>query len=198
MALLTFAEVARAAHSSAHQAPGLDPGLEVVKFHDPQADFHDPQVVVSSACHAVVVEIKPDTGEVLVLRYVTVEDCGPQISRGIVEGQVLGGVAQGIENALYNEIVYDEDGQLLSGSLMDYALVTAEGMPALEMHHIETPSPLTPRGHKGVGESGIIGVAAALGNAVADALSEAGEASVTRLPLSVERVWRLVQVAKRG
>src|SRR5262249_41588090 len=126
--------------------------------------------------------------------YYFVEDCGTILDHEVVEGQVQGAVAQGIGNAIFEELVYDNDGQLLTDSLMDYLVPAAPDIPPLHTEHMETPSPFTFTGGKGVGEAGSVGAYAAVRNAVADALRPWGMA-VTALPLSPQRVWELVQAS---
>jgi carbon-monoxide dehydrogenase large subunit len=138
-----------------------------------------------------VVEVDPETGFVKLLRYLVVEDCGKIINPMIVDGQVHGGVTQGIGGALFEELVYDQQGQLLNTSFMDYLIPTATDVPAYEVHHIETPSPLTVGGMKGMGEGGAIAPGPAIANAVCDALRPFG-VRVTRLPLTPERVKSLI------
>ena len=167
---VTLAEVARAAGTAT---------LEVTERFDP------PGPTFSGAVHVASVEVDAETGRVTVRRYVVVEDCGPVINPMIVEGQVHGAVAQGIGEALGERLVYDESGQLLTGSLMDYALPAAADLPSFTLGHLETPSPLTPGGHKGMGEGGTIGAPAAIANAVADAVKPFGIA-VTSLPILAE------------
>jgi carbon-monoxide dehydrogenase large subunit len=157
--------------------PGMAPGLEATIYFDP------PGHTFSGAVHVAGVEIDRDTGRVAVTRYVVVEDCGPVINPMLVEGQIHGAVAQGLGEALLEELVYDADGQLLTATLMDYALPKADNVPPLEIEHLETPSPLMPGGFKGMGEGGTIGSPAALANAVADAIASA---RVTRLPIRPE------------
>jgi carbon-monoxide dehydrogenase large subunit len=135
--------------------------------------------------HVASVEVDADTGRVTVRRYVVVEDCGPVINPMIVEGQIHGAVAQGIGEALGEELVYDPSGQLLTGSLMDYPLPAAGDVPSFTLGHLETPSPLTPGGHKGMGEGGTIGAPAAIANAVADAVKPLG-IEITSLPIRPE------------
>jgi len=132
-----------------------------------------------------------------VRRYAVVEDCGPLINRRIVEGQIHGALAQGIGEALGERLVYDEAGQLLTGSLMDYAQPGAADLPSFNLGHVETPSPLTPGGFKGMGEGGTIGAPAAIANAVADAVAPLGIA-VTALPILPEHLVRLDGAARRG
>jgi carbon-monoxide dehydrogenase large subunit len=133
------------------------------------------------------VEVDAETGRVSVRDYVVVEDCGPVINPMIVEGQIHGAVAQGIGEALAERLVYDEGGQLVTGSLMDYPLPVAGSLPSFTVGHLETPSPLTPGGYKGMGEGGTIGAPAAIANAVADAVKPLGVA-VTALPILPERL----------
>jgi carbon-monoxide dehydrogenase large subunit len=137
------------------------------------------------------VEVDPATGEVRVLRYAVVHDCGRPINPAIVDGQVHGGVAQGIGGALFEELVYDEEGQLLSGTLADYLVPTAADVPPIALAHAETPSPLNPLGVKGVGEGGAIPGPAAIANAVEDALAPHGQV-VRRTPLSPAYVRSLL------
>lgn len=180
-------EVARAAVFSAWKLPeGEEPGLEATHYYDP------PPVTFTNATHVAVVEVDLETGRLSIPRYVVVEDCGRMINPMIVEAQVVGGVAQGIGTALYEHLIYDEDGQLLTTSLMDYLVPSALDVPPCEVGHIETPSPLTVGGVKGMGEGGAIGAPGAIANAVADALAPFG-ARVTELPLTPERIWLLTR-----
>src|SRR5258708_25453355 len=130
--------------------PGMDPGREASQFYDP------PNFVYPFGTHIAVVEIDPETGKVDVKRYVAVDDCGPQINPVIVNGQVHGGIVQGIGQALYEGVVYDENGQLLTGAMMDYTLPRADMFPMLEIDHTVTPSPHHPIGVKGIGETATI------------------------------------------
>ena len=167
---VTLAEAARAAGSTR---------LEVTERFDP------PGPTFSGAVHVASVEVDAKTGRVTVRSYTVVEDCGPVINPMIVEGQVHGAVAQGIGEALGERVVYDESAQLLTGSLMDYALPTTADLPSFTLGHLETPSPLTPGGFKGMGEGGTIGAPAAIANAVADAVKPLG-VRVTSLPILPE------------
>jgi carbon-monoxide dehydrogenase large subunit len=178
---LPIAALARLAYSppAGGLPPDLPPGLEATVYFDP------PGTTFSGAVHVAAVEVDRDTGRVRVTRYVVVEDCGPVINPLLVEGQIHGAVVQGLGEALLEEIVYDADGQLLTGTLMDYALPTADSVPAIEIGHLETPSPRMPGGFKGMGEGGTIGAPAALANAVADAV---GGAAPTRLPVRAEEL----------
>jgi carbon-monoxide dehydrogenase large subunit len=171
---VTLAEVARAAGTAT---------LEVTERFDP------PGPTFSGAVHVASVEVDAETGRVSVRRYVVVEDCGPVINPMIVEGQVHGAVAQGIGEALGERLVYDESGQLLTGSLMDYSLPAAADLPSFILGHLETPSPLTPGGRKGMGEGGTIGAPAAIANAVSDAVKPLG-VTVTSLPILAETLAR--------
>jgi carbon-monoxide dehydrogenase large subunit len=169
--------------------PGVtSPDFEATIYH-PQ-----PTVTYTAAVHAAHVEVDPDTGAVRLLRYVVAHDCGRVINPVIVDGQIHGGVAQGVGGALGEELVYDETGQLLTGSLMDYFVPTASDLPSIETVHLEFPSPRNPLGVKGVGEGGAISPPAAIANAVEDALSPFG-VRVTRAPLAPAVVRGLVAAA---
>jgi carbon-monoxide dehydrogenase large subunit len=154
--------------------------------------FEPPTVTWAAGAHAAVVAVDPETGVVEVLRYVVVHDCGREINPMIVEGQVRGGVAQGIGSALYEEVHYDEDGQLLNGTLADYLVPTFAEIPTIELASMETPSPRNPLGVRGVGEGGAIGPPAVIANAVEDALAGRGAAVVRRTPLSPSYVRSLL------
>jgi len=168
-------ELARIAlHRADSLPPALRGGLESVEFFDPEGTF-------SNATHGALVEVDAETGAVKLLRYVVAEDCGVMINPTIVEGQISGGVVQGIGSALFEELVYDEDGQPLVSSLVDYLVPTATDVPVLEIHHLETPTERTTTGAKGMGEGGAIGAPAAILNAVNDALS--GHGQITRAPI---------------
>jgi carbon-monoxide dehydrogenase large subunit len=165
--------------------PGEEQGLEFTVRYEP------PPLTHSNACHGAEVEVDTETGVVRILRYVVVEDCGTILSSTVVDGQIQGGVAQGIGGALYEEVVYDENAQILTGTLMDYMPPTATEVPRVEIAHIETPSPFTVRGIKGMGEGGAIAPPAAIANAVADALSEFAP-RVNQIPLTPERVLAMI------
>lgn len=162
----------------AHRSPG-ETDLEATELFDP------PAAAFSGAVHVAAVEVDPDTGRVSIRDYTVVEDCGPVINRTIVEGQIHGALAQGIGEALGETLVYDEAGQLLTGTLMDYPVLPASELPFFTVGHLETPSPHTPGGIKGMGEGGTVGAPAAVANAVADALRPLA-APVTRLPIRPE------------
>jgi aerobic carbon-monoxide dehydrogenase large subunit len=183
--VVRFAAVADAAyHGAALSADGsLDPGLEVAEFYDPP-DTNDPQ-----AMHLAVVAVDPDTGCVTLRDFYAADDCGFVINPMIVEGQVHGGLAQGIGQALREHIVYDpESGQLLTASFMDYSIPRAADLPSFHTAFIETPAPSNPMGVKGGSESGTIGAPAAIGNAVIDALWHLGVRDIS-LPITSEAVW---------
>ena len=151
----------------------------------------------SSGAHVAIVEVEVETGEVHVLRYVAVDDCGPVLNSYLTEAQVHGGLAQGIGQALYEEIVYDENGQPLTGTLMDYTLPNAEQIPEFVVDAVETPSPVNPLGAKGAGEAGCIGGPPTIVNAVLDALAPFGIKTID-MPLRPEKVWTLLQAARQG
>ena len=186
--LAEVAAIAEAPRPGSARPSRMDPGLEASAY------VHVAQSTYSSGAHAAVVEVDPETGTVRILRYVAVDDCGTMINPMIVEGQIHGGIAHGIGNALLEEVVYDAAGQLVTGTLMEYALPRAFDVPRLEVHHVVTPSPLNPLGVKGAGEGGTLPAPAAIANAVADALGQLG-VSVTEMPLTRERLWRRIQAA---
>jgi aerobic carbon-monoxide dehydrogenase large subunit len=181
----TFADIALAAFLAHNYPEGLEPGLEATSFFDP-SNFTWP-----FGTHVCVTEVDRDTGNVGIVRYVCVDDCGRIINPMIVDGQVHGGVAQGIAQALFEECVYDETGQLISASMMDYAVPTATQLPSFETSHTVTPSPVNPLGVKGIGEAGTIAASAAVVNSVVDALSHLGVRHLD-MPLRPERVWRAI------
>jgi carbon-monoxide dehydrogenase large subunit len=165
---------------------GLSPGLEASSYFAPT------QAGYSASAHVCVLDVDPETGEVTIVRYVVGHDCGNVINPLLVEGQILGGVAHGLSNALYEEAVYDEQGQSLAASFLDYPLPSAREMPRVEMFHLTTPSPLNPLGVKGAGEAGTLPVTAAVAGAVEDALRPLG-VRVNRMPLNPARISDLVQ-----
>jgi carbon-monoxide dehydrogenase large subunit len=164
----------------------MEAGLEATSFYDP------PNFVYPFGVHVAVVEIDGETGQVTLKRYVALDDCGPQINPMIVEGQVHGGVVQGVGQALWEGAVYDDSGQLLTGSLLDYALPRADTLPDIDVLSTVTRSPHHPLGVKGIGEAGTIASTAAVYNAVIDALEPFGVDNLT-MPLTAERVWRAMQ-----
>jgi aerobic carbon-monoxide dehydrogenase large subunit len=185
---LTVADVARLAYRPAGGTlpPGIDPALEATHYYDP------PPATFSNGVHLTVVEVDPETGRVEILRHVVVEDCGKMVNPMIVEGQTHGAVAQGIGNALYEDFTYDENGQPLTTTFMDYLIPGIMEVPSMEVIHVETPPAVTVSGFKGMAEGGTIGSTAAVANAVADALASLG-ADVRELPLTPDRVYRLIR-----
>jgi carbon-monoxide dehydrogenase large subunit len=184
----SFAEVALMANVAWNLPPGVEPGLEASAFFDPT------NFVFPFGTHICTVEVNPDTGEIKVLRYLCVDDCGPHINPMIVQGQLQGGVIQGLGEALQEIVVYDDDGQLLSGTMMDYAVPKASQVPSIETAHTVTPSPVNPLGVKGTGEAGTIPAAATLVSAVCDALAPFGIRHIDK-PLTPARVWAAIQAA---
>jgi aerobic carbon-monoxide dehydrogenase large subunit len=176
---------------TAHDLPeGLEPGLEDTAVYDP------PNFSWPTGCHIAVVEIDTETGAVDLTRYVAVDDVGTVINPMIVDGQVHGGIAQGVAQALYEEAVYDEEGNLLTGSMTNYLVPSAVELPNFELGRTENPSPTNPMGVKGVGETGTIASPAAVMNAVVDALSPFGVSDI-EMPANPERVWTAIQEGKR-
>jgi carbon-monoxide dehydrogenase large subunit len=182
---MSLTAVAEQAYLGIDLPEGMEPGFEATTYFDPE------NLVWSFGTHVAVVEVDPDSGEIEFERYVAVDDCGTQINPTIVEGQIEGGIAQGIGAALYEDTVYDENGTLLTGSLQDYALPKAEHIPPMDLEKTETPSPLNPLGVKGVGESGTVAAVPAVVNAVTDALEPFGVTHID-IPLTPEKVWRAV------
>lgn len=160
-------------------------------------EFSPSAPTFSSGAHVAVVEVEAETGEVRVLNYVAVDDCGRVLNSYLTEAQVHGGLAQGIGQALYEEAAYDQNGQPLTGTLMDYTLPNAEQVPDFVVDAIETPSPINPLGAKGAGEAGCIGGPPTIANAVLDALAPFGIESID-MPLRPEKVWALVQASRQG
>jgi aerobic carbon-monoxide dehydrogenase large subunit len=187
---LGIEEVARAAFDPARQAPGVEPGF------DESGHFTPPQPTFPNGCHVCEVEIEPDTGHIDILRYLVVDDFGTVINPLLLAGQVQGGVAQGVGQAMLERTVFDpETGQLLTGSLTDYCIARAEDLPAIEFAYNIVPCRTNPLGVKGAGEAGAIGAPPALVNAVVDALAELGIEHLD-MPLTPERVWQAIQAAQ--
>jgi len=185
---ISFNEVVLAAYTARSIPAGFEPGMEATHFFEP-SNFTFP-----FGAHVVSVEVDAETGEINVDKYVAVDDCGNVINPMIVDGQITGGIAQGLGQALYEEHVYNEDGQLVTGTLMDYAMPRAAYVPHFVLERTVTPSPVNPMGVKGVGEAGTIASTPALVNAVCDALSTLGVRHID-MPLKPENVWR---AASRG
>ena len=170
--------------------PGTEPGLESTAYFGPDRGS------TASGVHAIIVEVDPETATVEIKRYLVVHDCGTIINPMLVEGQIHGGVAHGIGNAFYEQLIYDEQGQLLNASFMDYLLPTATDVPPIETAHRETPSPYNVVGLKGVGEAGCIPTGAVFAQAVEDALAGSG-VEITEIPLSPNRLFELIEAARK-
>jgi carbon-monoxide dehydrogenase large subunit len=182
---VSFEEIALSANTGHDLPEGVEPGLNETAFFDP-ANFTYPFGV-----HVAEVDVDTETGEVTITRYVAVDDCGNVINPMIVDGQVHGGVAQGVAQALWEEVVYDENGQLVTGTLMDYGVPFSSDLPNIETGATITPSPVNPLGAKGVGEAGTIAATPVIVNAVVDALSGLGVKHID-MPLRPEKVWRAI------
>jgi aerobic carbon-monoxide dehydrogenase large subunit len=187
----TIQEVALMAHVAWNMPKDVEAGLEASMFYDP------PNFTFPYGSHLALVEVDAETGHIELKRYVALDDCGPQINPVIVEGQVQGGVVQGWGQALWEEAIYDENGQLVTGSMLDYALPRATGLPDIEVLSTVTPSPHHPLGLKGIGEAGTIASTVTVYNAVMDALAPLGVQTLN-MPMTAERVWRGIQEAKRS
>jgi CO/xanthine dehydrogenase Mo-binding subunit len=187
---VTLADIAGAAYSGG-LPPELGSGLESTDYFTPDDE------TFPFGTHLAVVEVFPDTGQVKLLRFVTVDDCGKIISPNLVRGQVHGGLAQGIAQALLEEIAYGDNGELLTATLNDYAIPKAEVFPLFETNHTETPTYLNLLGAKGIGEAATIGSTPATANAVIDALEPWG---ITHLdiPFTAEKVWRAIQTSGKS
>ena len=184
-------EVALAAHLARNLPPDMEPGLSATSFFEPK-NFTFP-----FGTHIAVVEIDRETGELHFKRYIAVDDCGNVINPMLVDGQIHGGIVQSIGQALYEEVVYDDQGQLVSGTLMDYAVPKAGMIPWLELDRTVTPSPVNPMGVKGVGEAGTIGATPAIVSAVVDALSPFGIRHID-MPIKPEALWRIIKAKSAG
>jgi aerobic carbon-monoxide dehydrogenase large subunit len=182
---VSIQEVALAAHVAHQIPPGFEPGLSATNFFEP-TNFTFP-----FGTHIVQVEIDRETGKIEIQRYVAVDDCGKVLNPMLVDGQIHGGIVQSLGQALYEEAVYDEQGQLVTGTLMDYAIPKAEMVPWMELARTETPSPVNPLGVKGVGEAGTIGATPAIVGAVVDALAPFGVRHLD-MPIKPENVWRII------
>ena len=187
---LTMEEVARAAHRLDARPPDVEYGLDESAFFQPTG------LTFNSGTYVAVVEVDPETGEVKLHKLFCADDQGVVVNPTIVEAQVHGGATQGLGQALYEQIVYDETGQLITGSLMDYSLPTAEMVPTFVTTHLKTPSPMNPLGVKGMGEGPTTGTPPAVVNAVVDALEPFGVRHI-EMPLTPERVWRAIEAGRR-
>jgi aerobic carbon-monoxide dehydrogenase large subunit len=186
---IAFGELVMAAYTARNIPAGFEPGLEATHFFEP-SNFTFP-----FGCHVCSVEVDAETGEVKIDKYVAVDDCGNIINPLLVAGQIQGGIAQGLGQAMWEELIYNEDGQLVTGTLMDYALPKAHFLPDFTLEHTHTPSPVNPMGVKGVGEAGTIASTPCLVNAVCDALSPLGVRHID-MPVKPERVWRAISGAR--
>jgi carbon-monoxide dehydrogenase large subunit len=184
-------QVIDAAYGYKTPIPGVEPGLDATSFYEPSA------CTFPFGTHVAVVEVDPQTGKTTFLKYVAVDDCGKILSPLLVEGQVHGGIAQGIAQAMYEEVVYDENGQLITATFMDYAMPKADMLPHYDLGSTVTPSPVNSLGVKGVGEAGTIGSTPCAYNAVLDALKPLGVRDIT-MPLKPEKVWTAIRNAKKA
>ena len=183
---IAFGDVALTAYVPHDYPEGLEPGIDFTSFYDP-TNFTYP-----FGAHIAVVEVDKDTGKVRLERFVACDDVGNVINPMIVDGQLHGGIAHGIGQALFEEAIYDESGQLISGSFMDYTIPRADDLPMFELDRTVTPCPHNPLGVKGAGEAGTIAATPAVVNAVLDALAPFGVNDI-RMPLTPERVWKAMQ-----
>ncbi len=188
---LPLADLALAAYVPENIPEGMEPGLEETTFYDPE------NFVYPFGAHACVADVDVETGKVRIVRWSCVDDCGPAINPLLIEGQVHGGIVHAIGQALYEHIAYDEHGQLITGTFVDYALPTAAELPSFETDRTETPSPVNSLGVKGVGEAGTIAASPAVVNAVVDALRPLGVTFIN-MPLTPMRVWEAIQGARAG
>ena len=184
-------EIAGAAYRAMKLPANTEPGLMATHFWEP------PNFTFPFGAHLMVSEVDRETGEISIHRYIAVDDCGTLLNPMIVEGQVHGGVAQGLGQALWEQAVYDDNGQLVTGELMDYAVARAPMMPHLETAHTVTPSPVNPLGVKGVGEAGTIGASPAAVNSVVDALSTLGVRHID-MPMTQEKIWNLIHSGRNA
>ena len=186
---VTFAAIAEAAYGGARPTD-MEAGLESTRY------FQPPGLVFPFGAHVAVVDVDPETGSVTLRRYVSVDDCGRVLNPLLVEGQVHGGLAQGIAQALYEEVAFGDDGTLLTGNLTTYMMPTAPDLPSFTLDRTITPSPINPLGVKGVGESATIGSTPTIVNAVLDALAPLGVREIDP-PCTPEKVWRAIESARK-
>jgi carbon-monoxide dehydrogenase large subunit len=187
---LTIRDLAQKAYLAPMELPpGMEPGLDATNAYNP------PPLTFSSGTHLCVVEIDRETGQLRVDRYIVVEDCGTMINPRVVEGQIHGAAAQGLGGAVFEQVVYDHEGQNLSGTFMDYTLPTAFDLPSFEIEHLATPDPSTPLGIKGMAEGAVMGASAAIANAVADAFAPLG-VRVDRQPFTPDRLLHYLRTAR--
>ncbi len=186
---LTIQQIAQQVHTTKNLPKKMDPRLSAESTFEP-SNFTFP-----FGTHICVVEVEPQTGRVEIKKYISVDDCGKVINPLLVDGQIQGGIVQGMGQALFEEVIYDENGQLLTGSLMDYALPRAADLPRLNLTRTETPTPVNPLGIKGIGEAGTIGSTPAVVNAVVDALAPFGVTHID-MPLTPQKIWSLCEGKK--
>ncbi|OLE23695.1 MAG: hypothetical protein AUG49_15325 [Catenulispora sp. 13_1_20CM_3_70_7] len=186
---LTFADIAKAAYDGS-RPKDIEAGLEATRY------FQPPGLVFPFGAHVAVVDIDGETGAVALRRYVSVDDCGRVLNPLLVEGQVHGGLAQGIAQALYEEMAYGDDGSLLTGNLTTYMMPTAPDLPSFTLDRTVTPSPVNPLGVKGIGEAATIGSTPAVVNAVLDALAPLGINEMDP-PCTPEKIWSAIQAKRR-
>ena len=186
---MTLAEVAGAAYIPENLPEGMEPGLDEQTFYDPE------NFVFPFGAHAAVVDVDVETGKVDVVRYVAVDDCGPAINPMLIDGQIHGGIVHAIGQALYEQVVYDSEGQLVTGTFVDYALPSAADVPRFETDRTETPTPTNTLGVKGVGEAGTIAATPAVTAAVVDALKPLGVTWLD-MPLTPMRVFAAIEQAR--
>jgi len=185
---ISYGDLVLSAYTARNIPAGFEPGLEATHFFEP-SNFTFP-----FGTHIAAVEVDIETGEVKIEKYIAVDDCGNVINPLIVDGQIHGGIVQGLGQAMWEELVYNEDGQLVTGSLMDYAIPKAHFFPEFTLDRTVTPSPVNPMGVKGVGEAGTIGSTPCIVNAVCDALASLGVRHI-EMPLKPERVWKAITSA---
>ncbi|HXV83037.1 MAG TPA: xanthine dehydrogenase family protein molybdopterin-binding subunit [Candidatus Binatia bacterium] len=185
----TVQQLAQAAQVAKSLPKGMEPGLAA------DAQFEPDNFTFPFGTHICVVEVEPQTGKIEIKKYIAVDDCGKVINPLLVDGQIQGGIVQGVGQALFEEVIYDENGHILTGSLMDYALPRAADLPRLNLARTETPTPVNPLGIKGIGEAGSIGSTPAVVNAVVDALAPFGVEHID-MPLTPQKIWLLCQEKK--
>jgi carbon-monoxide dehydrogenase large subunit len=186
---LTIPQIAAEASRAKNLPKNIEPGLAA------ESQFEPSNFTFPFGTHICVVEVEPQSGRIGIKKYVAVDDCGKVINPLLVDGQIQGGIVQGLGQALFEEVIYDENGQLLTGSLMDYAVPRAADLPRLDLTRTETPTPVNPLGIKGIGEAGTIGSTPAIVNAVVDALAPFGVTHID-MPLTPEKIWSLCQETK--
>jgi carbon-monoxide dehydrogenase large subunit len=189
--VLSWAQLAEAAADPSRRPEGLDGGLSS------EHDFETPDATYPSGTHLAVVEVDTETGQCKLIRIIAVDDAGRILNPLLAEGQIHGGLAQGIAQALFEEIAFDEDANNLMGSLVSYLIPSAADLPSFETEFIQSPTPRNPLGVKGIGESGAIGAAPAVWNAVVDALKPFGVRNID-MPTTSQRVWRAINANGRG